>query len=216
MPAFCDEDGYDSPHQDQLKICFGASAYMLTYPVYYHDKNQEVWLTLNPRCYGKYAKRHLSEVVSQNGCHYAWQLRLTTTSIPFGWQSSFKHQNSRTCSFQNYILSQNTPKQVSTGFLRGGHICDDFLRRPTGCYCSFHSNTVTVLISKYLLLLILTTQTAPSRDPTYPGALSSLDHMAVILNIRKCTKPALYTLFAFIKGCKFINASLFLPSSSVI
>ena len=45
MPAFCDEDGYDSPHKDQLEICFGASAYMLTYPVYYHDKNQEVWLT---------------------------------------------------------------------------------------------------------------------------------------------------------------------------
>ena len=31
---------------------------MLTYPMYYHDKNQEVWLTLNPRCYGKYAKIH--------------------------------------------------------------------------------------------------------------------------------------------------------------
>ena len=31
---------------------------MLTYPVYYHDKNQEVWLTLNPRCYEKYAKIH--------------------------------------------------------------------------------------------------------------------------------------------------------------
>ena len=58
MPTFCDEDGYDSPHKDQLKIFWGASAYVLTYPMYYHDKNQEVWLTLNPHCYGKYAKRH--------------------------------------------------------------------------------------------------------------------------------------------------------------
>ena len=30
---------------------------MLAYPMYYHDKNQEVWLTLTPRCYEKYAKR---------------------------------------------------------------------------------------------------------------------------------------------------------------
>ena len=51
MPEFCDEDGYDSPHKDQLKIFGGASAYMLIYPKWYHDKNQEV-------CYGNYAKRH--------------------------------------------------------------------------------------------------------------------------------------------------------------
>ena len=56
MPAFCDEDGYDSPHKDLFFKYFGGP--LLTYPMYYHDKNQEVWLTLNPRCYGIYAKRH--------------------------------------------------------------------------------------------------------------------------------------------------------------
>ena len=31
---------------------------MPSYPMCYHDKNQEVWVTLNPRCYEKYAKIH--------------------------------------------------------------------------------------------------------------------------------------------------------------
>ena len=37
MTAFCDEDGYDSPHKDFFKFN-------------YHDKNQEVWLTLSKIC----------------------------------------------------------------------------------------------------------------------------------------------------------------------
>jgi len=41
-----------------MKNIGGGPLHMLTYPVHYHDKNQEVWLTLNPRCYEKNEKRH--------------------------------------------------------------------------------------------------------------------------------------------------------------
>ena len=45
-------------HIKTNKKIFWGPLNMLTYPMYYHDKNQEVWLTLKPCCYVKYAKRH--------------------------------------------------------------------------------------------------------------------------------------------------------------
>ena len=45
-------------HIKTNKKYFWGPLNMLTYPMYYHDKNQEVWLTLKPCCSVKYAKRH--------------------------------------------------------------------------------------------------------------------------------------------------------------
>ena len=51
MASFCDEDGYVSAHKDLFKKEEEKKPlHMLSYPVYYRDKNQEVWLTLNPSC----------------------------------------------------------------------------------------------------------------------------------------------------------------------
>ena len=60
MPALCDEDGYDAPHKDQLKILVGGLLHMLRYQVYYHDKNLEVWLT-EPQLLQKMQMQNLSE-----------------------------------------------------------------------------------------------------------------------------------------------------------
>ena len=97
---------------------------MLKYPMYYHDKNQEVWLTLKPCCYGKYAKRHkifqsrFLKMAAITLSNFKWpqlqyflddSLHLNTKII------------SRICSFQNCIYLKIPQKLVSTGFVRVGH-----------------------------------------------------------------------------------------------
>ena len=92
MPAFCDEDGYDSPHKDQLKVFGGRPLHMLTYPVYYHDKQKSGSLAdSEPPLLQKIFKKTKSirDVFSK------WLPLRWATSILFGWQSSFKHQNNQ-------------------------------------------------------------------------------------------------------------------------
>ena len=89
---------------------------MLTYPVYYHDKNQEDWLTLNPCCYGKYAKRHK---IFQS--HFLKMATVTLSNFKWPQLQYFLddslHLNTKIISriyiFENYI-SQNTKKIVGT------------------------------------------------------------------------------------------------------
>ena len=99
---------------------------MLTYPMYYHDTNQEVWLTLNPRCLVKYAKWHIK---SFRAVLSKWLPLCWATSNDYNFSTFFDdilHLNtetiSRICCFQNYIYLSKYPKPVSTGFVSVGRI----------------------------------------------------------------------------------------------
>ena len=99
-----------------IKNIWEGPLHMLTYPVYYHDKNQEVWLTLNPCCYGKYAKRHK---IFQS--HFLKMATVTLSNFKWPQLQYFLddslHLNTKIISriyiFENYI-SQNTKKIVGT------------------------------------------------------------------------------------------------------
>ena len=64
---------------------------------------------------------------------------MTTASILFGWQYSFTHQNNQqNLQFSKLYVSQNTPKRVSTGFVRVGHnwgLCGHGKRVCIGSWC---------------------------------------------------------------------------------
>ena len=90
---------------------------MLTYPMYYHDKNQEAWLTLNPRCYGKYAKIH--KIFHSRFSKWLRLCLATSNDHNFNtFLDDSLHLNtkiiSRICSFQNYLkIPQNELALVS-------------------------------------------------------------------------------------------------------
>ena len=156
----------------------------------------------------------MTHKIFQSGCHYTYQLQMTTTSTLFGWQSSIIHQNNQqNLQFSKlYIISQNELALVSWEWVT---YCKDTplhakplvmlqypLSQQNHLCCNTHSHSKTTshaaiptLTAKPLVMLIPTLTAKPLVMLWYPLTLQNhLNMLRYSLSLQNhLNMPAFHT-----------------------